>query len=200
MSLKTSDRLTFGTLLSLLNLRGLYTLGFSFIFGMSLWVTFFGGVIAYKTLSRQQFSTLQQRTFPIYFKLNAIISSGLLFAWIHNHSSSSSVIARLARPTAPDVSQAYALGIVAISHALNIVWFGPATSKPLMARLKLEKEEGKDAHDPNASMEMKKLNVKFARLHGYSSLANLVAFLALAFHGLWIGTYGIGDGQGITRR
>jgi len=56
----------------------------------------------------------------------------------------------------------------------------------------LEKEEGKDAHDPNVSTDMKKLNAKFARLHGYSSLANLIAFLALAFHGLWIGSYGIG--------
>lgn len=79
----------------------------------------------------------------------------------------------------------------------------------LTARLKLEKEEGKDAHDPNVglscdrctyttnycskvSTDMKKLNAKFARLHGYSSLANLIAFLALVFHGLWVGSYGIG--------
>lgn len=41
------------------------------------------------------------------------------------------------------------------------------------------------------SSDMKTLNAKFARLHGYSSLANLVAFLSLAFHGLWIGNYGI---------
>jgi Domain of unknown function (DUF4149) len=173
--------------------------------------------------ARQQFGSLQQRTFPIYFKLNAIVSSGLLFAWIRNHNT---VIAQLAHPTVPDVTQAYALGAVAIAHALNIVWFGPATSKYvtwqlysfapphlfhrlLTVRLKLEKEEGKDAHDPNvslscdrctcptnyclkASTDMKKLNAKFARLHGYSSLANLVAFLSLVFHGLWIGSYGIG--------
>lgn len=75
-------------------------------------------------------------------------------------------------------------------------------------RYKLEKEEGKDASDPNvslsrdrctcsanyclkASTDMKKLNAKFARLHGYSSLANLIAFLALAFHGLWIASFGV---------
>ncbi|KAI0281597.1 hypothetical protein BGY98DRAFT_190655 [Russula aff. rugulosa BPL654] len=185
----SSDRLTFATLLGLLNLRGLYTLGFSIIFGASLWVTFIGGVIAYKTLPRQQFGALQQRLFPVYFNLNAIVSSGLLFAWIRNHST---VIAELAHPTVPDVSQAYALGVVAIAHALNIVCFGPATSKLLTMRLKLEKEEGKDAHDPNVSADMKKLNAKFARLHGYSSLANLIAFIALVFHGLWIGSYGIG--------
>jgi len=189
MSPNASDRLAFTTLLGLLNLRGLYTLGFSFIFGMSLWVTFIGGVIAYKTLPRQQFGTLQHRTFPVYFKFNAVVSSGLLFAWIRNHST---VIAQLAHPMVPDVTQTYALGVVALSHTLNNVWFGPATSKLLTARFKLEKEEGKDAHDPNVSTDMKKLNAKFARLHGYSSLANLIAFLALVFHGLWIGSYGIG--------
>lgn len=62
MSPKASDRLEFATLLGLINLRGLYTLGFSFIFGMcesprftteyneliltlALWVTFIGGNI-----------------------------------------------------------------------------------------------------------------------------------------------------------
>jgi Domain of unknown function (DUF4149) len=173
--------------------------------------------------ARQQFGTLQRHLFPVYFKFNAIVSSGLLLAWIRNHST---VIAEFTHPTVPDVSQAYALGTVVIAHALNIVWFGPATSKYvtwqlyffapphllqrlLIERLKLEKEEGKDAHDPNVSLscdrctcptnyhlkvstDMKKLNAKFARLHGYSSLANLTAFLALVFHGLWIGSYGIG--------
>ncbi len=76
--------------------------------------------------ARKQFGPLQQRIFPVYFKLNAIISSGLLFGWIRNHST---VIAQLAHPTVPDVSQAYALGVVAIAHALNIVCFGPVTSK-----------------------------------------------------------------------
>ena len=76
--------------------------------------------------ARQQFGSLQQRTFPVYFKFNAITSSGLLFAWVRNHST---VIAQLAHPTVADVCQAYALGVVAIAHTLNIVWFGPATSK-----------------------------------------------------------------------
>ena len=92
-----------------------------------------------------------------------------------------------------------ATGFFAPPHSLH---------RLLTARLKLEKEEGKDAHDPNVSLpfdcftcsanycsklstDMKKLNKKFAKLHGYSSLVNLVAFLALVFHGLWIGTYGI---------
>ncbi|KAH9982686.1 hypothetical protein BGW80DRAFT_1264519 [Lactifluus volemus] len=180
------DRLTFNTLLNLFNLNGIYTLGFSFILG-SLWVTFIGGVLAYKALQRPQFAALQQRSFPIYFQLNTFISAFLLLSWVYNHNSA---IAHIAHPTVPDVAQAYALALVSFSQALNLFWFGPATSKVLATRLKLEKAEGTDADKDNVS-DMKALNAKFARLHGYSSLANLIAFLALAFHGLWIGNYGI---------
>lgn len=40
---------------------------------------------------------------------------------------------------------------------------------------------------------MKALNVKFAKLHGISSLFNLFANFALVFHGLWVGTKGLGS-------
>ena len=39
---------------------------------------------------------------------------------------------------------------------------------------------------------MKSLNKTFAQLHGLSSLANLTAFIALVFHGLYIGNAGAG--------
>ncbi|KAI0308009.1 hypothetical protein B0F90DRAFT_1679373 [Multifurca ochricompacta] len=184
----STRRVDHRTLSGLFNAKGFYTLGFSFIFGMSLWVTFFAGIIAFKALPRHQFGTLQQRTFPIYFNLNIIISSGLLLAWIRNHSL---VIAHARDPTAPDVVQAYALAVVTVSQALNSFWIGPSTKKVMMARHKLEKAEGKNAHDTDVSAHMRALNVKFSRWHGLSSLANLIAFLALAFHGLWIGNYGI---------
>ncbi len=64
--------------------------------------------------------------FPIYFKLNTSIASGLLLAWIRNHST---VITHLAYPTVPDVSQAYALFVVIALQALNLFWIGPAASK-----------------------------------------------------------------------
>lgn len=38
---------------------------------------------------------------------------------------------------------------------------------------------------------MKALNRRFGALHGISSLANLIAVIALGFHGLWIGSAGI---------
>jgi hypothetical protein len=76
-------------------------------------------------------------------------------------------------------------------------------------RNKLEKEEGKLYSEPGVritdviqpvdffhdysqvSDRMKSLNARFAYLHGLSSLANLVAVIALGFHGLWIGNFGV---------
>jgi hypothetical protein len=78
------------------------------------------------TSARQQFGSLQRSIFPVYFKLNAIISSGLLLAWIRNHDT---VIEQIAYPTIPDVSQTYTLAVVVISQALNALWIGPVTSE-----------------------------------------------------------------------
>jgi len=122
MSTKTTDSLTVETLVGLFSFRGLYTLSFSFIFGMSLWVSFIGGIITHRVLPQRQFGSLQQRLLPVYFKLNTLISSGLLLAWIRNHST---VIPHLAYPTVPDVSQAYALFIVVASQALNLFGLVP---------------------------------------------------------------------------
>lgn len=40
---------------------------------------------------------------------------------------------------------------------------------------------------------MRSLNRTFSQLHGISSLLNLGAFFALAFHGLWIANKGVGN-------
>jgi hypothetical protein len=61
----------------------------------------------------------------------------------------------------------------------------------MFQRHKLEKEEGKNYNEPGVSAQMRALNAKFGMLHGISSLANLVAVIALTFHGLWIGSYGL---------
>lgn len=82
----------------------------------------------------------------------------------------------------------------------------------MFKRHRLEKEEGKAYNEPGVSPfrpvhqarslndpcvlqvsdQMKQLNKTFAQLHGLSSLANLTAFFALAFHGLYIGNVDAG--------
>lgn len=38
---------------------------------------------------------------------------------------------------------------------------------------------------------MRKLNKQFSYWHGISSLANLVVIIALLYHGLWYGNFGL---------
>jgi len=155
---------------------------------MSLWVTFIGGVIAYKTLPRHQFGTLQHQTFPIYFALSIALSLSMLVMWTSSHPD---VLSHILQPNVADVAQAYALLSVTLSQAANYFVISPLASITTFKRHKLEKEEGKLYTDPSVSVQMKALNRRFAMLHGISSLANLTAFIALSFHGLWLGNYGV---------
>ncbi|KAM6497985.1 protein of unknown function (DUF4149) domain containing protein [Amanita muscaria] len=181
------EYLTFNRFLSLFNPKALYVLSYSWLFGMSLWVTFFGGVIAFKTLPRQQFGQLQLKTFPIYFSINVALSSLMMAYWVFTHPD---VISYISRPTVADVAQLYALFVVFGTHGLNCFVVGPIASKVKVQRHKLEKDEGKGYDEKEVSAQMKAFNRKFGMLHGISSLLNLIAFIALVFHGLWIGNAG----------
>jgi len=137
--------LTLKSLSSLVNANGLYLVGYSWLFGMSIWITFFGGIIALKTLPKQQFGTLQHRVFPIYFIQSMLLSGALLTKWIYSHPD---VLAYIMRPNVADVAQVYALATVLASQSFNYFIVGPMTSKIMLQRHKLEKEEGKQYSDP----------------------------------------------------
>ena len=84
----------------------------------------------------------------------------------------------------------------------NLVFIGPATTRIMKERkhqgiyscmvmtfaadgLLLETRDGKKSYDPAPhSSEMQKLNKAFGRMHGCSSLLNLVAFLTTAYYGV----------------
>ncbi|KAF5356054.1 hypothetical protein D9756_004186 [Leucocoprinus leucothites] len=182
------EPLTLSSIFGLANLNGLYLLGYAWAFGMAVWVTFFGGIIAFKTLPRQQFGALQHKVFPIYFVQTILLTSALLTKWIYSHPD---VVTHIAKPWVADVAQVYALGSVVVAQGANYFIIGPMTSRTMFQRHKLEKEESKQYNDPAASAEMKALNRRFGALHGISSLANLAAVIALGFHGLWIGSVGV---------
>ncbi|RPD81691.1 hypothetical protein L226DRAFT_527955 [Lentinus tigrinus ALCF2SS1-7] len=181
--------LNWSSFAALFSAQGAYQVGYAWLFGMTLWVTFIGGTIAFKTLPRQQFGNLQHRTFPIYFTISIALASGLLGLWTYSHPL---VLTHYLQPSVADVAQAYALVVTLLCQFANHFVVGPLTSKTMFKRHKLEKEEGKAYNEPGVSDDMKALNKLFAQLHGISSLANLTAFLALVFHGLWIGNVGAG--------
>ncbi|KAJ7169490.1 hypothetical protein C8R46DRAFT_896230 [Mycena filopes] len=180
--------LSFATVTSLFSGPGLYLVAYGWLFGMSLWISFFGGVIAYKTLPRPQFSNLQHKTFPVYFLLSIVLASALLAVWTANHSA---VRTHYASPLVEEVAQAYALAFVILAQGSNYFVVGPLTSKTMFQRMRLEKEEGKSYSESGVSDDMRALTRRFGMLHGVSSLANLGAVVALIFHGLWIGNSGM---------
>jgi len=184
------ELLTLSSLAGLFSVRGAYLVGYSWLFGMSLWVTFLGGVIAFKSLPRQQFGNLQHRTFPIYFGISIALGSALLYLWTISHPA---VLTHYRNPVVADVAQAYILASVVLAQVTNQFIIGPLVSKTMFKRHKLEKEEGKSYSDEGVSAEMKALNARFGALHGVSSLANLIAVISIGFHGLWIGNRGLGS-------
>ncbi|KDQ54791.1 hypothetical protein JAAARDRAFT_196194 [Jaapia argillacea MUCL 33604] len=192
---------TSATFKSLFSVNGLYLVLYSWVFGMAVWVTFFGGIIALKTLPRHQFGTLQHRTFPIYFLLSLSLTSVLVGLWTWKHSDiwtgglkvgkwgGGWVVGRVGMDG--DLVQFWTLVGVCVCMAVNQFVVGPLTSRTMFQRHRLEKEEGKGYDEVGVSKEMKALNAKFSGLHGVSSLLNLGAVIALGFHGLWIGEYGV---------
>jgi len=181
------ETLTLSTLAGLFSIKGLYAISYAFIFGASVWVSFFGGTIAYRTLPRQQFGALQHRTFPVYFRSIEIVTSLLLAIWTFSHPD---IVSRWHNPAFADVAQAWTLASVLLMQGANDWIIGPLTSKTMFERHRLEKSEGKPYNAEGVSDEMKALNRKFGTLHGVSSLFNLGAVIALAFHGLWLGNVG----------
>ncbi|KAJ7770840.1 hypothetical protein DFH07DRAFT_256835 [Mycena maculata] len=182
------EQLSVGAVLNLFTFDGLYAVAYAWLFGMSLWISFFGGVIAFRTLPRAQFGALQHKTFPIYFVLSMGLGSTLLGLWTLNHPA---VLTHYASPLVADVAQAYTLAYIILAQASNYFIVGPLTSKTMFERMRLEKDEGKTYNESGVSDNMKALNRRFGMLHGISSLANLGAVIALGFHGLWIGNAGL---------
>ncbi|EJD55381.1 hypothetical protein AURDEDRAFT_109723 [Auricularia subglabra TFB-10046 SS5] len=171
-----------------LNPGGVYILSFGWLFGQTIWVSFIGGVIAHRSLTRPQFAALQGKSFPAYFSSSAVLSGLMLVLWTSSHPD---VIPNLAKPALVDVLQVYVLSLVALIQGANYLYVGPITNRISTERQRLEREEGKAYNDPKASDALKAINKRFGQWHGISSLLNLSVVLALAFHGLVIGQYGL---------
>lgn len=81
------------------------------------------------TIARQHFSALQHKTFPIYFVLSIVLSSGLLSIWVLNHPD---ILTHITQPNVADVAQTYMLSVVLLSQGLNYFVVGPLTSKYIL--------------------------------------------------------------------
>ncbi|KAG9241902.1 hypothetical protein BJ878DRAFT_427088 [Calycina marina] len=163
-----------------------HILAYGTLLGAQSFQTFVGGIVAFRALPRPQFSTLQQKIFPIYFGLQTALPAILALTY---------PAVRGLNRTAPggltgtfDVVNRWSvlvpIATMFVSGLVNVVYVGPTTTKIMKRRKHQETRDGKKSYDPAPhSEEMQRLNKSFGIMHGVSSLINLVEYIATVWYG-----------------
>jgi len=142
----------------------IHLLSFATWLGTNAWTTFVAGITMYKNLPRQTFGKLQSKLFPKYFLLCSvtIILQLVTLSYL---------------PASPGVR---ALGIALAMTLVNQFYLEPTTSKNMLDRYEIENNGDVE------SDEYKKLKSSFGKMHGISSLTNLIALCAGVAHGTYL--------------
>ena len=158
-----------------------HLLAWGFQWGMQAYVTFFAGIVMFKNMPRQAFGRVQAKLFPVYFAATAaclVLQAGVLAATVG-----------LAK------QQAVTLGVGLAATLANLLIAEPAATKCMFERYALENEAARDEARVTA------LKKQFGKLHGVSSLFNLVALVACVAHGQWLaGTMALPAGVALLLR
>ncbi|EDN08824.1 hypothetical protein I7I51_00482 [Histoplasma capsulatum] len=157
------------------------------LLGAQLYQTFVGGIIAYRTLPRPQFSTLQASMIPVYFTLQASLPVVVALTYPGERpfggrgvSGLSGVLAEGNRTTA-----LYPLLTMFLAGLTNRLVLGPMTAKIMRQRRHQETIDGKKCYDPAPhSKEMLRLNRTFAKVHGVCSLVSLLSISSAVYYGV----------------
>lgn len=137
--------------------RMLHLAAFGTWFGAQVWTTFFAGLTMFKNLPRQTFGKLQAKLFPQYFQLGTFCTVAVVLTG-----------ARVGLPMGPALfSLAFTL--------TNLLYLEPESTRVMFERYEAEKRGDKDAQKAAAK--------SFGKMHGISSLSNLMALMGLVAHG-----------------
>lgn len=168
--------------------------------------TFVGGIIAFRTLPRPQFSTLQASIFPVYFGLQTVLPAVMALTYPGERSFVSTGPSSLAGVFAEGHRATTLLPILTVflGGLTNALFLRPATARVMQQRkhqggwywtfsrmhslnsltVATETIDGKKSYDPAPhSKEMMRLNKAFGKLHGISSVVNLVSLVATVYYG-----------------
>lgn len=144
---------------------------YSIIFGGSTFHSFILSPIAFKNLSRAEFSNLQNKVFPIYFLGQAL--SPLLLGL-----------------TTPLRLCPFTIGLLAFSSATGMINYFvllPWCKQIKDQRNKLVSDklhETIEGGESKPTEEMIRLNKQFGKYHGISSLVNLLSIFSLGVYGV----------------
>jgi len=130
--------------------------------GTNVWTTFVAGLTMFKNLPRQEFGKLQAVLFPKYFQLGTACSAAVIFTG-----------QRMGLPLGPMIMSL-------VCTLANQLYLEPKATEVMFERYD---RTNKGLKDPTID---KALGAKFGKLHGASSLANLLALIGLVAHGVLI--------------
>ncbi|KAE8322865.1 protein of unknown function DUF4149 [Aspergillus parasiticus SU-1] len=162
--------------------RPYHILSYGTLLGVQVYQTFVSGIVAFRALPRPQFASLQTATFPIYFSLQTALPV-LVALTASNNGQPLGISGLLENP-----KTLLPMAAAAVTGLVNMVVLRPLTVNTMRERKHQETRDGKKSYDPPPhSKEMVALNKKFGRLHGFSSLINLVCLGATIYYGAVLG-------------
>ncbi|CAK9436233.1 uncharacterized protein LODBEIA_P07910 [Lodderomyces beijingensis] len=141
---------------------------YSLTFGGTAFYSFVVSPLIFKELSREEFSKVQSKVFPCYFKfqIGAPLIVGLLTPLAFCPFSVGTLVAS------------------SLGGILNLFVFEPKCSVLKDERNKLTSINKDKKENGEPSDEMAALNKQFGRWHGLSTLVNLVSIASLGVYGL----------------
>ncbi|KAI9789982.1 MAG: hypothetical protein M1816_005596 [Peltula sp. TS41687] len=138
--------------------------------------------ISFQALPMSQFTTLQKKVFPAYFRLQTV----LILTTLATYPPMS--LLSLFTPKASGARQwgdVAAFGLMLLNASLNLTLYGPKTMSAMIERTHQETRDGRKYNDKaNMSDDMKRANKSFSRMHAMSIHLNLIAVLSTVWYGL----------------
>lgn len=142
-----------------------HLLSFATWFGTVVYTTFIAGITMFKNLPRRTFGKIQSKLFPLYFQLNSLMVGV-------------QILTLTAMPDVLSKTSEVSLAVAFVATLLNLLYLEPKSTRVMFDRYSLE-DDGK-----RESEEYSKLAKSFGKLHGMSSLANLIALCGGIVHGV----------------
>ncbi|KAG6000940.1 hypothetical protein E4U21_004864 [Claviceps maximensis] len=166
-----------------------HIISYGALLGTSFFHSFINGPTVFTVVERPVFSVIQAKLFPIYFGMQTAIPVILALTFPGN--------ALLGVPSGPfgllEMSSRWeSLAPIAsmfVTGLINLVVMLPATNKVIKERRGQAKRDGKEYYEEGPhSEEMRALSKKFGKLHGLSSLLNLVTIASAVAYGFTLGS------------
>ncbi|ODV92400.1 hypothetical protein CANCADRAFT_16528, partial [Tortispora caseinolytica NRRL Y-17796] len=140
------------------------------LLGSQLFDSFIVGPVAFKKLTKENFSTLQSNLFPYYFGIQAVAPIGIALTTPFKLSSA--------------VASYVSLALVSVLGLSNQFLIYPVTNKLVAERQFLSESLNSDPNSKELLAKYEKADKTFKRIHGLSMFMNLVSIIATIVYGL----------------